>query len=63
MFSNETPVRAAVRIQQDRIVAMPFDADDVPTESSFDFGPVAGVDIEKMFEHIKWVFKVPSISG
>jgi hypothetical protein len=62
-FSNGQPVRAAVRVRDGQIVAAPFDADDVQTESAMDFGPVAGSDIEERFRHIGWVFGGVRIEG
>ena len=62
-FSEKEAVRAAVRVQGGRIVAAPFDADDVQTESAMDFGAVAGSDIDERFRHIAWVFGDVRIEG
>lgn len=62
-FSQERPVRAAVRVRNGQIVAAPFAADGRQTESAMEFGPVAGADIERMVAHISWVFGDVPIEG
>jgi hypothetical protein len=62
-FSQENPVRAAVRVRDGQIVAAPFAADGRQTESAMDFGPVAGCDIDEMFGRISWVFGGVPIEG
>ena len=63
MFSSQEPARAAVRVRDDRIVAAPFAEDGRQTESAMDFGPVAGCDIQRVMDHISWVFGGVPIEG
>jgi len=62
-FSTANPVRAAVRVQDGRIVAQPFADDGRPTESAVEFGDVRGVDLGDVFERVRFVFSVPEVSG
>ena len=62
-FSEDTPVRVAIRIQEGRILAAPFDAAGVQTESGVDYGPVAGVDMLTLPQHISWVFGGLPVEG
>jgi hypothetical protein len=62
-FSQDNPVRAAMRVRDGQIVAAPFEADGRQTESAMEFGPVAGSDIEERFRHVSWVFGNVPIEG
>ena len=61
-FSDDVAVRAAVRVVDGRFVAKPFAADGRPAESAMDFGPV-GVDLDSVFERVRFVFAVQEIAG
>jgi hypothetical protein len=62
-FSEESPVRAAVRIRDGRIEAAPFDADGRQTESAVDLGPVEGTDIVTLPQHVSFIFGGVPVEG
>ena len=62
-FSEDDPVRVGIRIREGRIIATPFAADGLQTESELDYGPVAGVDMTTLPQHVSWVFGGIPVEG
>jgi len=62
-FSEDSPVRVAIRIRDGRIEAAPFAADGLQTESLVDFGPIEGCDITTLPQHISFVFGGLPVEG
>ena len=62
-FSEDDPVRVGIRVRDGRIEATPYAADGLPTESALDYGPVAGVDMTTLPQHVSYVFGGIPVEG